>query len=134
VLLLKVLAVKVPKGRDPHEFLRQKARELGVKNALIIGIGGFRKAEIGVFRGDGYDTLIIESKPPHILEVANLTGNLIDLGDDISTHIHVTLGRSHSELFAGHLIKAEVDPFLELFLIESSSDLKEVFDHRLMKK
>jgi len=130
---MRVVPVKVPEGADPHEFLREFISKEGLSGGLIIGIGGFEKATIGVFRGDTYDVMEVEAFPGHVLEVASLTGNYVSTDGAVSTHIHVVLARSHGETYAGHLVRARVKPFLELFLIEYG-DLTRVFDHRVGQK
>ncbi len=130
---MRIIPVKVPEGADPHEFLRDFISKEGLVGGVIIGIGGFEKATIGVFRGDSYDTMEIGAFPDHVLEVASLTGNYVVTKDGVSTHIHVVLARSHGEIYAGHLVKARVRPFLELFLIEHG-DLTKIFDHRVGQK
>ena len=74
---------------------------------------------MGILNGKTYDIQLIVSKEEHVLEVAEFIGSFVkEKRGNISIHIHVTLGRDHGEVYAGYLSKAEVDPFLEVFILE----------------
>ena len=129
-----MIAVKVPEGNDPAQYLSTIIKEKGLNGGKIVGIGGFKWAKVGIYNGKTYDVQLIMAREGHVLEVASLIGNYLLLPDgEASIHIHVTLGRDHGEVYAGHLVKAEVTPFLEVFLEESSNNPAEVFKHRVKK-
>ncbi len=129
-----MMAVKIPEGADPVESLRKVIKEEGLKGGLIAGIGGFKWAKVGVYTGRNYDVQLVVAKEGRVLEVASLLGNFLTTPEgEVSIHIHVTLARDHGEVYAGHLVKAEVKPFLEVFLSEASNDVAEVFSHRVKK-
>ncbi len=128
-------AVKVPAGSDPIEHLKQTIKSLNLSGGLIVGIGGFKWAKLGIYDGRTYHVELIVAKEEKILEVAPLIGNyLITPDGEVSIHLHVTLGRDHGEVYVGHLIKAETHPFLEVFLIEAENNIAEIFNHRVGKK
>ncbi len=129
-----MLAVKVPEGADPAEYLSSIIKEKSLKGGAIVGIGGFRWAKVGIYTGRDYDVELVLPQEDHVLEVASLMGNYLLRPDGkVSVHLHVTLGKDFGEVYAGHLVKAEVSPFLEVFLLEASNDLTEVFNHRVSK-
>jgi predicted DNA-binding protein with PD1-like motif len=45
-------------------------------------------------------------------------------------HAHTVVGKRDGTAHGGHVLKAHVDPTLEVFLIESPSDLKRKKDER----
>ncbi len=127
-------AIKIPEGSDPIEYLRKVIKESGYRGGLIVGIGGMKWAKVGIFNGKTYHVELIVAKEDRILEVAPLVGNFFIRPDgDVDIHVHINLGRDHGEVYAGHLVKAEVFPFLEVFLLESENEVSEVFSHRLKK-
>ncbi len=123
------MVVKVPEGEDPVSFFRSKISELGLSGGLIIAIGGFEWAEVGIYKGDGYEVRRVEAEEGKVLEVAPLVGNYVVFGGEVSVHLHVNLGKRHGEVLAGHLLEAKVKPFLEAFLVEAEG-VHEAFAHR----
>ena len=132
----RILFVKVPEGSKPHQYIDEVLASQGIEAAWINGLGGMRWARIGFFDPQAwrYDTIDIESSQGRVIEVASLVGNSVR-GPDGSyhTHIHVTLGVEPGRTVAGHLVDAEVEPFLELVIVElvgGVEDLRRLLSHR----
>jgi len=128
--------LKVPSGSSPHQAVEDLLSRQGVKAAAILGIGGFRWARLGVFSPEEgrYHTLDVEAEPGRVLEVLSITGNSV-LGPDNAyyTHLHAVVAKAPGEVYAGHLVDARVEPFLELFILEAIGDvgrLRELLSHR----
>ncbi|MCE4617661.1 MAG: DNA-binding protein [Desulfurococcales archaeon] len=128
--------LKIQEGENPFKAIEDIVANLGVKAAKIVGIGGMEWARIGVFSpSEGkYYTMDVEALPGKVIEVISLLGNTI-MGPDgrAYTHLHVTLARQQSEVYAGHLVDARVNPFLEVFieeLIGETGELEEMLSHR----
>jgi predicted DNA-binding protein with PD1-like motif len=123
----------------PSKFM-DLLRETDVRNAVILGIGGFRRAVIGYFNLEkGYEKIELRASEKEAIEVTSLLGSVIYRDDGrYSLHIHVTLGLGTGDgsyaTYAGHLIEGEVYPLLELFLLEIENidhgKLKEIWPHR----
>ena len=132
----RLIFVRVPEGSKPHQYIERVMSDQGINAAWINGLGGFKWARVGYLDPSAwrYHTIDVEAKDSMVLEVASLTGNSVR-GPDGSyyTHIHVVLGRSPGENFAGHLIDAIVEPFLEVAIIEISGgvdSLRNILSHR----
>ena len=99
-----------------------------VQFAFIQGIGGLRWARIAVFSPEEnrYYPVDVEAEPGRVLELASLQGNSVK-GPDGSyyTHLHVVIARKTGEVYAGHLIEAEVDPFAEILVLEAVGGFEE---------
>jgi len=128
--------LKVEEGENPFRAIEDLVTSLGVKAAKITGIGGVEWARIGVFSPSEkkYYTIDVEAQPGRVIEVVSLAGNTI-LGPDnrAYTHLHVTLATANDQVYAGHLVDARVNPFLEVFieeLIGGTGDLQEILSHR----
>ncbi|MCE4598711.1 MAG: DUF296 domain-containing protein [Desulfurococcales archaeon] len=126
----------MPEGSKPHQYIENVLSEQGIKAAWINGLGGFRWARVGFLNVENrsYYVKDVEARYPNIIEVSSLIGNSI-LGPDGSyyTHIHVTLGIDEDTTIAGHLIDANVEPFLELLIVELVGDytrMAELLSHR----
>ncbi|MEM0015339.1 MAG: DUF296 domain-containing protein [Zestosphaera sp.] len=127
-----IKAVKLEEGSTLPEALEQRILSEGLKGGLIAGVGGFRRAEIGYYNPltSEFTREVMEAPENEILEVLSLLGNYMVRSDgSLSMHIHVTLGIKDAGAKGGHLIKAAVRPYLELFLIEAG-DLRQVLRHR----
>ncbi len=127
---MKVVPIKIPKGADLIDYLRNKIKGDNLVGGFIFGIGAFEEARIGIYRDGNYDVIEVRSRNSYVIEVVSLAGNYLRVGDDVNIHLHVGLARSHNEFYGGHLIKATVNPFLEVFLIEVG-DLSKIFTHRV---
>ncbi|MEM4481806.1 MAG: DUF296 domain-containing protein [Desulfurococcaceae archaeon] len=97
----------------------------------MVGIGGFEYAQLGFLNVASKTYVLKEFRGgEEILEVAPITGNYIVKPDgSVSIHLHANISTVEGAI-AGHLLKAVVNPFLELFLIEVGSSVGEVFTHR----
>lgn len=118
---MKLVKIRIPEGRDVHQFLEEEIKRLGLRNGAIIGIGGLEEAIIGVYNGEKYHEIRIRPCRPFIIEVGSLLGNYIYGDKGLRIHIHVVLATYTEEgykVYAGHLIKSRVKPFVEIGLYE----------------
>ncbi len=132
-----IIVAKISEGEELVNALKKLAGEHDIKLGMVSGIGGFEKARIGLFQGDGYEELVVEALPGHVLEVASLSGNLVTGSDgEVYPHVHVVVARRQNEVYAGHLIEGVAKPFIELFIIEQVENIekaREFFKHRWSK-
>ncbi|MEB3773380.1 MAG: DUF296 domain-containing protein [Desulfurococcales archaeon] len=132
----RVLLVKVREGSKPHQFISEVLEGQGIRLAWINGIGGFKWARIGYFDPSRrvYETVDVEAPEGRVIEVASLLGNSVQGPDGTHyVHIHVSLGVDQGRTIAGHLVDAEVEPFLEVLVMEVVGGLEEarrLFSHR----
>lgn len=128
-----IKAVKLSEGSVLPDALERVILSEGLKGGLIVGIGGFRQAEIGYYNPttSTYLREVLNAGEEEILEVVSLLGNYLVRSDgNVSTHIHVALSVKDVGVKGGHLIKASARPYVELFIIEGGGDLRSVFPHR----
>ena len=131
-----IIMVKVPAGEKIPEYLVKILRVYDIPAACITGIGGFKRAKIGFYKPTlkEYDIEEIEAEPGYILEVLSLKGNTVRGPDGQQyPHLHVVLAKHGGEAVGGHLIEAEVEPFLELMIVAVQGPLEplhEMFSHR----
>ncbi len=107
--------------------LTRVAGEAALTAASFTAIGAFRRAELAYFDWDTkrYRPIPVEEQ----VEVAALIGD-IAAGPDgkPAIHIHAVLGKRDGSAVAGHLIKGEVRPTLEIVLSESPAHLRKRHD------
>ncbi len=120
--LTSVHVVRLDTGDEVISTLSSRLRELGVKGAAIMGIGGVSRARVGVF--DPSAGKYREREVEGFHEVVSLMGNA-SVREDGSTflHLHVSLA-SESGSVAGHLLEAVVEPTLEVFVFSLDSEIK----------
>lgn len=123
----RTYAIVLAAGDDVMSSLKQFATNAGLSAASITAIGAFLRAELGYF-----DWETKEYRPIPVneqVEVASLIGD-IAIGPDgkSALHIHVVLGKRDGSAVAGHLVKAEVRPTLEVILTESPQHLRKRHD------
>jgi len=136
----RILFVQALQGSRLPQAIDEALEAQEVGFAIIAGIGGLRWARIAVFSPEEnrYYPVDVEAEPGRVLELASLQGNSVK-GPDGSyyTHLHVVLARKPGEVYAGHLIEAEVDPFAEITVYEAVGSIEEarnLLKHRWASK
>lgn len=123
----RTYAIVLSTGDEVISSLKRFAAEAGLSAASITAIGAFRQAEIAYFDWQTKNYLPIPVNEQ--VEVASLIGDIAIGADGKSAiHAHVVLGKRDGSALAGHLIKAEVRPTLEVILTESPHHLRKRHD------
>ncbi len=128
-----IKAVKLNEGSILPDALERVILGEGLRGGLIVGIGGFERAEIGYYnpKTSTYLREVLKAGEEEILEVVSLLGNYLVRSDgSVSIHVHVALSAKDTGVKGGHLIKASARPYVELFIFEGGGDLRSVFPHR----
>ncbi|MFN3268933.1 MAG: PCC domain-containing protein, partial [Zestosphaera sp.] len=87
-----IKVVKLDEDSILPDAIEKIVLEEGLKGGFIIGIGGFKKAEIGYFNPvtSMYVTEFIDSSKEEIIEVVSLIGNYLLRSDGtVFSHVHV---------------------------------------------
>ena len=113
-------------GDDVLAALRDFAREHAIGAASFQAIGAFRSATVAFYdvAAQRYEDHIVDEQ----VEVCSLLGNVTRFDGDVRIHAHVVLGRRDLTTLGGHLVRAEVNPTLELFLQVSDATLDRTLD------
>jgi hypothetical protein len=114
-------------GDEAIARLTGLARAEALAAAQITAIGAFRTAVLAYF--DWEKKAYQEIKVDEQTEVASLIGDIgVNEKGGPAVHIHAVLGRRDGGALAGHLLRAEVRPTLEVVLTDSPAHLRRVFD------
>ncbi|MFH1904010.1 MAG: PPC domain-containing DNA-binding protein [bacterium] len=116
--------LRLDKGEEIVEMLKQFCRKNDIKLGTVSGIGATNKAVIGLFS--------VETKKYHSKElvgnheITSLYGNISTMNGEIYLHIHVNLCNSKHNSFGGHLNSAIVSATFEavIDIIEGEIDRK----------
>jgi uncharacterized protein len=115
------------KGDEVTKTLLEFARANQLKASYFTAIGAFSDVTLGFFERDRKDYKRIEVNEQ--VEVISLFGNIVhDESGQHKLHAHVVIGKSDGSAHGGHLLKARVWPTLELFLTETSGELRRKID------
>jgi len=102
------------------------AKDKGIQSARISAIGGFREVTLGFFDLDKKE--YVERKLLEQVEVMSLIGNFAQTPEGESKlHAHVVVGRRDYTAHGGHLMRAIVNPTLEVMVTDSPAPLARVF-------
>ena len=108
----KYWIVRIDKGEEVVETLRELCRAEGIRLGTIDGIGATDKATIGLFKTRTKEYVQKEVVGDH--EITNLTGNISRMHGDVYLHLHINLSDSSYHTFGGHLNSAVVSATLRL--------------------
>jgi predicted DNA-binding protein with PD1-like motif len=109
-------------GDEPMSVLQRFCEEHEVTAARFTAIGAFRSAVLGYFNWERkqYDRIPVDEQ----VEVLSLIGDVALSDGKPKIHAHAVLGRHDGSTRGGHLLEAQVQPTLEVLMIESPSWLK----------
>lgn len=120
---LRTFVAVLETGDEAMGCLTDLARDRGLTAAQLTAIGAFRTAELAFFDWEtkDYRPIPVEEQT----EVASMTGD-VAIGPDGGPllHIHAVLGKPDGTAVAGHFVRGEVRPTLEVVLIETPGHLR----------
>lgn len=110
-------------GDEVVSQLNAFASENALTASRFAAIGACERVTMGFYDLEQKDYQKIEINEQ--VEVMSLLGN-ISLGpdDNPKVHGHIVVGKADGTAHGGHLLEAVVRPTLELFLIESPTELR----------
>jgi hypothetical protein len=121
--------VRIDKGEEIVEILKQFCKDNGIKLGSVIGIGATNKATIGLFE--------VETKKYHSKElvgnheIAPLYGNISTMNGEVYLHIHANLCDSKHNSFGGHLSSAIVSATFEGIIDTIVGEIDREFDDEI---
>ena len=125
----KTFVLVLDHGDEVIEVLTKFANEHKLRASHFTAIGALSKVTFAF-----YDLQKKEYQPIEIneqVEVMSLIGNVALKEDgERMIHAHTVVGKRDGTAHGGHVLKAHVDPTLEVFLIESPCDLQRQEDER----
>ena len=118
----RVFVIVLAPGDEAFQSLSDFARDKQIKAASLTAIGAFAHATLGWF-----DLQAKEYRPIQVNEQCEALSFVGDVADDDdgrpSLHLHGVVGLSDGSTRGGHLLKATVNPTLEVTLTETPAHL-----------
>ena len=103
------------RGEDVLDSLSQCAKAAQLQGGMISGLGAVESPELGFF--DLKKSAFTRRRFTGMFEVLAVSGNFSRDGTELTTHVHVSLGRSNFRVIGGHLLDAKVAVTMELFVV-----------------
>lgn len=123
----RTFALILTEGDEAMACLESFAKTQRISAAQITAIGALSGGEISFFDWErkAYLPITIDEQ----VEVASLTGDIaLDVDGTPAVHAHVVLGRRDGSARAGHFVRGQVRPTLEVIVTESPAYLRKKLD------
>ena len=121
--------VRIDKGEEIVETLKQICEKLGIKAGTITGIGATDKAVIGLFDVENKKYHSTELVGDH--EIAPIYGNISTMNEEIYLHLHINLCNAEHKSFGGHLTSAVVSATCECVIDIINGEINREFDENI---
>ncbi len=120
---------RLKSGDKVHEGILRIARKEKIKTARVEAIGGLGRAKIAFFnhKTKRYEEHLYEEN----LEATSILGNITLMDGAPYLHLHANLGRQDMSVVGGHLVSADVHPFLEVVITDTKNRALRKFDEKL---
>jgi predicted DNA-binding protein with PD1-like motif len=123
------IAVRIYKGEDVIEQIKNLAAAENIKAGTIFGLGAGNSIEIGIFdlKEKTYKTKIYEG----MFEITSLIGNLSIKDNEPYLHMHINFSDEENKVYGGHLVKCVIALTAEIFINILDGNLQRKFDSTL---
>lgn len=99
--------VSIQNRMEIDKALNAFCEEREIKSGAIYGIGAINELILRFFNPN--TKKYVDKTYQEQMEIANLTGNISQMGGKTYLHLHVTVGRSDYSALAGHLLAATLN-------------------------
>ena len=107
-------AVRIDRGEEIMETLRELCRAENIRFAQISAIGASEQAVIGVYDLDTREYR--KESCDSFCEITNLTGNVTTVDHEPYIHLHATLADQQNRIHGGHVLRLTVGATCEMFI------------------
>lgn len=106
--------VRLNKGEEVIEVLKELCLKENIKLAKITGLGASNLVEIGIFNVNTkeYNTKVFEG----MFEITSLVGNVTRKDGEVYLHIHINFGDENGNVKGGHLVRANISATSEIIV------------------
>jgi predicted DNA-binding protein with PD1-like motif len=122
----KVFTLVFEQGDEVLSGLKEFADERNLATSSFSAVGALSDLVVGWFDWEKKDYRRIPLH--HQVEVLSLLGDVTQEVDQHKIHAHVVVSVEDGRAYGGHLLEGHVRPTLEVFLQETSDNLRRTFD------
>lgn len=106
--------LRLEKGEEIVESLKEFAKKENVKLARVSGIGAVDKATVGLFSTSAKEYFSKDLTGD--MEVVALNGNISTMDSEVYLHLHIALGDDNFNIRGGHLNSAVISGTGEIII------------------
>lgn len=125
----QTIIVRMDKGEDIVEQVKNVALKEKIKLASISALGGINEFTVGVFKTKEKKYYANEFKGD--FEIVSLTGTINTMNDEYYSHMHLSAGNDQGQVFGGHLNKAIVSATCEMVIQIINGEVDRYFDEEV---
>jgi len=121
--------VRIDKGEEIVQTIKEFCQENKIKLGSISGIGATDKVTIGLF-----DTNTKEYHSQELIgdyEITNFSGNISTMNKEVYLHLHITLADKNQQAFGGHLSSAIISGTGEIIVEEIEGEIEREFNEEV---
>ncbi|MDO4534556.1 MAG: DNA-binding protein [Clostridium perfringens] len=121
-----IYVVRLEKGENIIESLREFAKINNIKAAMVNGIGAVTDAKIGIFdiETKKYNETIFKDN----YEITSLIGNITTKNDEPYMHLHINFSGQDCICYGGHFIEGKITITAEIIVTEIEGSLNRYLD------
>lgn len=108
------IIVRMDKGEEILEKVREVAEKEKIKLADISALGAVSEFTVGVFDTEAKEYHANEFKGS--FEIVSLTGTINTMNDEFYCHLHMRAGNEKGQVFGGHLNRAIISATCEMVI------------------
>ena len=108
------IIVRMDKGEEILEKVREVAEKEKIKLADISALGAVREFTVGDFDTEAKEYHANEFKGS--FEIVSLTGTINTMNDEFYCHLHMSAGNEKGQVFGGHLNRAIISATCEMII------------------
>lgn len=121
--------VRIDKGEEILEQLKQVALKEEIKLAKVTALGATNEFTVGVFKTK--EKKYYANSFSGDFEIVSLTGTINTMNGEFYSHIHMSAGNEHGEVFGGHLNKAIVSATCEMVIERIEGNVDRSFNEEI---
>ena len=125
----QTIIVRMDKGEDIVEQVKNVALKEKIKLASISALGAINEFTVGVFKTKEKKYYANEFKGD--FEIVSLTGTINTMNDEYYSHMHLSAGNDQGQVFGGHLNKAIVSATCEMVIQIINGEVDHYFDEEV---
>ena len=125
----QTIIVRMDKGEDIVEQVKNVALKEKIKLASISALGAINEFTVGVFKTKEKKYYANEFKGD--FEIVSLTGTINTMNDEYYSHMHLSAGNDQGQVFGGHLNKAIVSATCEMVIQIINGEVDRYFDEEV---
>ena len=125
----QTIIVRMDKGEDIVEQVKNVALKEKIKLASISALGAINEFTVGVFKTKEKKYYANEFKGD--FEIVSLTGTINTMNNEYYSHMHLSAGNDQGQVFGGHLNKAIVSATCEMVIQIIDGEVDRYFDEEV---